>query len=73
MSAKESEPVDAPAEEADAADERAFAEGNHETVMKYGHGGVPMYVIAPWVCLIIGYVAYFYRYGWPDLAAWGIP
>ncbi len=50
-----------------------FREGNHETVMTYGHGGFPKYVMAVWVIFLIGYAVYFYWYGLPDLSAWGSP
>ncbi len=63
--AKKSAPAD---------DERVpFDEGNHETKMTYGHGGFPKYVMAAWVCFLVGSAAYYYTYGLPDLTAWGSP
>ena len=44
-----------------------------ETVMTYGPGKVPMYVIAVWTVAMIGLAAYFISYGMPDLSAWGSP
>jgi hypothetical protein len=50
-----------------------FAEGEHETRMAYGHGRLPIYIVAAWVAFLIGYVVYFWVYGWPDLVRWGAP
>ena len=50
-----------------------FQEGNHETRMAIDHARMPWYLWAAWVAMFIGYVAYFYTYGVPDLTTWGAP
>lgn len=64
-------PAPAPARASD--EETSFVEGNHQTVMTYGHGGFPKYIMAIWVAFLVGYAIYFYVYGLPDLTAWGSP
>ncbi len=71
--APEEAPEDARPKSAEASAAKPFSEGDHETLMTYGHGGFPRYVMAAWVCFLIGYAIYFYTYGWPDLTAWGRP
>ncbi len=47
-----------------------FVEGNHETLMTYDKGGVPLYVAVIWVAFLAAYVLYMIVYGLPDFAAW---
>jgi hypothetical protein len=52
----------------------AFMESEHEaTLMTYGPGKVPIYVIAVWAVAMVSLAAYFITYGIPDLSAWGKP
>lgn len=63
----------AASDEGEASEPVSFVEGNHQTVMTYGHGGFPKFIMAVWVCFLVGYAVYFYVYGLPDLTAWGSP
>jgi hypothetical protein len=55
-------------------DSKALTESEYdETLMTYGPGKVPIFIIAIWAVAMVSLAAYFITYGMPDLSAWGSP
>jgi type VI protein secretion system component VasF len=50
------------------------ADDSHETRMTYDESSrVPWWVVAVWVCALIGFAGYMVFYMFPDLAKWLAP
>ncbi len=45
----------------------------HETVMTYGHGTMPKFVLLIWTTFLVSFAIYMFKYFLPDLSLWGKP
>lgn len=75
--APETKKAEAAEKAASAADsDRALVESDtdtHETMMTYGHGKLPKFVLLIWTTFLVSFAIYMVKYFLPDLSLWGKP